>query len=110
MSQCYKAVWLVCLMQHASLSGGVMLYLKDVQNFLHLCILAVLFNLVFNLNEWLVLHLVVKKKSKFHVFFLVGGNKFSYITSSCCFKMCVVSLQTTTAHRFFVIITLDAQL
>lgn len=60
MSQGYKAVWLVCLMQHAS--GGVMLYLKDVQNFLHLCILAVLLNLVFHLNERLVLLLVVKKK------------------------------------------------
>lgn len=69
MSQCYKVVWLVCLMQHASLSGGVMLYLKDVQNFFHLCILAVLFNLVFNLNEWLVLHLVVKRNLNFMCFF-----------------------------------------
>lgn len=62
MSQCYKAVWFVCLftvMQHAGLSGGVMLCLQDVQNFNHLCILPVLFYLVFHLNECLVIHSVV---------------------------------------------------
>lgn len=59
MSQCYKAVCLFTAMQQAGLSGGVMLCLRDVQNFNHLCILPVLFYLVFHLNECLVIHSVV---------------------------------------------------
>lgn len=50
---------LFTVMQHAGLSGGVMLCLQDVQNFNHLCILPVLFYLVFHLNECLVIHSVV---------------------------------------------------
>lgn len=101
---------LFTVMQGARLSGGLILCLLDVQNFHHLCIVAVLWSFI--RNEWPVLHSVVIHQVEIKILWKIicfpgGGKKFSCMFSSCCFKMYIavsVSRQTRTTHRLFMLL------